>query len=161
MKLLLLGFGGLIILVIVLSLIGGIVLNARYDNRPEAAEFANGQFPAPALEGNYKGNQFTGLGKNWLGKNFNARENKGINNFSSETAGKTEQRYPFATSKATGLRNTDLDVLQLDYNQPGNPFWLQFIKDELVQTAPGEYLGKIHVKVGPLVVMLGYFRLSQ
>lgn len=159
MKLLLLGFGGFIFLVIVLSLIGGIVLNARYDNRPEAIEFASGQFPAPALDGDYKGNQFTGLGKNWLGKNFYARENKGINNFSSETAGQTERRYPFATSRANGLRNKDLEVLQLDYNQPGNPFWMQFIKDELVQTAPGEYLGKIHVKLGPLVVTLGYFRL--
>lgn len=161
MKLLLLGFGGVIGLVIVLSLIGGIVLNARYDNRPEAIEFASGQFPASALDGSYKGNQFTGLGKDWLGKNFNARENKGINNFSSETAGKSEQRYPFATSKATGLRNSDLEVLQLDYNQPSNPFWMQFIKDELVQTAPGEYLGKIHVKLGPLVFTLGYFRLEK
>lgn len=161
MKLLLIVFGGVIGLAAVLILIGGLVLNSRFDKRPEAQEFAAGQFPSPALDGDYKGKQFTGLGKDWLGKYFNARDNNGLNNFDPKAAGDVKQRYPFTTSKASGLRNKDLNVLLLDYNQPSNPFWLHFIKDELVQVRPGEYLGKIHFKLGPVVITLGYFQLSQ
>lgn len=161
MKLLLLITGGFIGLAVVLVLISWLVLNTHFDSRTEAQEFATGTLPSPGLDGSYKGNHFDGLGKDWLGKQFNSAQNTGINNFKSKSNGPAEQRYTFATSAETGLRNNKLVVLQLNYNKPGNPIWLRPIRDELVQTNQGEYLGKIHLKLGPIVITLGYFRLSK
>lgn len=159
MKLFLIVAGGLTGVIVLVALVGTLVLNNKYDSQPEADEFAAGSLPAPLLNGAYKGTQFTGLGSNWAGKQFIATNNEGINNFKG--TGELEQRYPFQTSQQIGLRNKDLQVLQLDYNYQNNPLWLKFIKDEVVQVGPDKYLGKIHLKLGPLVVSLGYFRLEK
>lgn len=157
--------GGSLLVLVLLVLIGASVYNVRSDHRPEASEFLEGTLPEPVLNGDYKGEQFTGLGKNWRGKNFSAATNSGINNFanapSSTTEQQYEQRYPFLTSNTRGLRNTSTSVLQLNYNTGDNPLWLKFIRDELVQVSPNNYLGKIQLKVGFLVVTLGYFHLGN
>lgn len=150
------GFMGFLLLVI---LAGSIVFNRKYDSKPEAKEFLAGQFPSPALNGDYKGTKFTGIGENWLGKKFEPSNNEGINNFKGVAA--TEVRYPFQTSRQTGLRSSGQEVLQLNYAYKNNPLWLRFIRDEIVQTDQGTYLGKIHLKIGPLVITLGYFRLEK
>ena len=154
----LIGLGGLFIAGI---FVAGLILNSRADSSPEAKEFLNGSYPEPALNGSYAGNHFDGLGKDWLGKQFFASQNNGVNNFRSTSQNTLNQRYEFDTSQQNGLRNKNTKVLLLDYNRPGNPFWLRFIKDEIVKVGEGKYLGKIQLKLGPFVITLGYFRLTQ
>ncbi len=162
MKLALVILGASAVLVVGVLLAAASIYNFRSDKKPEAKEFLAGKVPQPALDGSYKGGRATGLGDNWLGKHFNSLENTGINNFASKSnAGETEQRYPFATSQAASLRNKGQIVLQLDYNIGSNPLWLKLIRDELVEVSPGNYLGKIQLKVGFVIVTLGYFRLSN
>ena len=59
------------------------------------------------------------------------------------------ERYPFKTYAGKGLRDKKLDVLKIDYNVDGNPFWLRLIVDEIVEVTPGKYLGKMHIKLIP------------
>lgn len=154
-------FGALIGLIVLLLLTAGI-FNFKNDRKPEAQEFLSGKAPGPALDGSYKGTQFSGLGKLWRGKSFNSTENTGINDFSSESdTNKLEQRYPFKTSQTSGLRNRDQSVMQLNYNTANNPLWMKLIKDEVVEVSPRNYLGKIQLKIGFAVITLGYFRLSN
>lgn len=162
MKLALIILGACVVIAVGVLLAAASIYNSRSDSKPEAKEFLAGKAPEPALDGSYKGNRVTGLDDNWLGKHFNSRESTGINNFASKSnAGATEQRYPFATSQVAGLRNKSQTVLQLNYNIGSNPLWLKLIRDELVEVSPGNYLGKIQLKVGFVVVTLGYFRLSN
>src|SRR3989344_3788857 len=49
----------------------------------------------------------------------------------------------------TSWRGKKFDVLKIDYNVKGNPFWLRLIVDEIVQIAPNEYLGKMNLKIIP------------
>jgi hypothetical protein len=54
------------------------------------------------------------------------------------------------------------DAVQLDYDQPGNPFFIRAIKDEVRQLRPGLWLGQAYVQVGqraPSLVL--YFGLEQ
>lgn len=141
-------------------MVGSTIYNFRSDKSPEAQEFITGTSPNPSLDGMYKGNEFKGMGASWMGKQFNSAQNTGINNFRGKDTA-VEQRYEFSTSVKNGLRNKDKTVLLLDYNVIGNPIWLRFIRDEIVQVSPNHYLGKIHVKIGPIVTTIGYFRLDK
>ena len=96
----------------------------------------------------------------WQGKTFDTKTNTGINNFG--TGAEATQKYPFNTSLGKGLRDGDLDVVKIDYDNGKNPFWVSPVLDEIVQVAPGEYLGKIHYRLIPgFPFTLGYFRLGQ
>lgn len=152
----------LMICVVGVMLLGAVFFNVRSDRTQEAKAFLGGSLPSPELDGTFGGNKFTGLGEDWLGKHFFAATDSGINNFKSKTNSQnTEQRFTFTTRPAPGLRNKHQQVLQLDYNVTGNPWWLRHIRDEIVQTAPGQYTGKIHVKVWFMVVTIGHFQLSS
>jgi hypothetical protein len=159
MRLLLAIIIGLAFIVLTLLMVVARTYNYRNDNKPEAAEFRSGHVPEPPLNGSYKGNAFTGMGESWLGKQFDAGQNSGINNFRAQN-GTTEQRYSFTTSLAPGLRNKTQEVLRLNYDVSGNPLWLRFIRDEVVEIEPGHYIGKIHLKLGFIVITIGYFRLA-
>ncbi|MGH9845679.1 MAG: hypothetical protein ACREEM_43780, partial [Blastocatellia bacterium] len=59
-----------------------------------------------------------------------------------------------------GKKDVNTDVFKLDYDLPENPFWIRAILDEVVETTPREYLGKIHLKVLPgFWISIGYFGL--
>jgi hypothetical protein len=134
----------------------GLYQTHKVERAANQAKFRGGRLPSPLPDGPYKGNAFTGLGKNWQGKVFDRNKNVGINQFADG------QRYSFRTYAAPGLRDQDIQVLRIDYNQSGNPLWLRFVVDEIVQTTPGHYLGKIHVKIIPgLPFSLGYFELTN
>jgi hypothetical protein len=95
----------------------------------------------------------------WLGKKFNASARTGINIFSSGV-GKTVEKYPFVLSAGHGVHDS-IQVIKIDYNVAENPLWLRPILDEIVQTGPGEYLGKLQVRILPgYPFTLTYFRLS-
>jgi hypothetical protein len=49
---------------------------------------------------------------------------------------------PFAVSNHCAAAADGLDALQLDYDNPGNPFFVRWIKDEVREVAPGLGLGQ-------------------
>lgn len=128
----------------------------QIESSPKQKLFLSGKIPDPSPDGFYKGNAFTGFGKDWQGKVFDASKNSGINKFADG------KRYVFKTYEAKGLRDKNLKVLRIDYSQPGNPWWLKFIVDEIVETSPGHYLGKMHLNVIPgMPFTLTYFELTK
>lgn len=62
--------------------------------------------------------------------------------------GELTRAFPFRTWVGPGLRDSDRQVLKLDYDVPANPrlaLSIRRILDELVQVADGYYLGKAYV----------------
>lgn len=147
--------GSLLLLALVALVVAGLYQTRRVERNQSHRKFQSGTLPEPLPDGFLKGNTFTGLGRDWRGKVFDRAKQTGINRFGDG------QRYAFRTYPAAGLRDQDVRVLSIDYNQPGNPLWLRFIVDEIVETSPGHYLGKVHLKVIPgLPFSLTYFELS-
>ena len=83
----------------------------------------------------------------------------GINEFTGKDM-KTYEKYPFTFSIGPGSHDLK-SVIQIDYNNSINPFWLRPVLDEIVETAPGEYLGKLQLRIVPgYPFTLTYFRLT-
>lgn len=108
--------------------------------------FLQGSVPSVMPDGLHKG-IFLGAKTSWRGKIFDSANAKGINLFDDKKGG-TVEKYPFKTYTGKGLLDNK-DVLKIDYNIQANPFWLAWIVDEVVQVAPGEYLGKMNLKIVP------------
>ncbi len=135
----------------------GLYRTYKVEHSDNQAIFLKGSLPSN-LDGFYKGtvNSYHGT---WQGKTFFASQSKGINSF--KDAGKDTTRYPFKTYSGTGLLD-GIQVLKIDYNVPENKFWTRFLLDEIVQTEPNNYVGKIHLRIIPgLPFTIGYFRLSK
>jgi len=115
----------------------------------------------------------------WLGKSFEAANDKGFNIFTPKGAsilklmtplykhfrtnaeGNTDAYY-FATRAGGGFRDTRIQTFKLDYDSPENPFLIRIILDEIVETAPEEFLGKVHLKVFPgYYATIGFFGLRK
>lgn len=122
---------------------------------PNQQEFLRGSVPNPKPDGFYRGQ--VGFDSRWVGKKFDAQNSKGVNILKDKSArhnaapgsSNEYEKYPFTTSVGTGLFDEKLFVLKIDYNIKGNPFWLRWILDEIVQVAPNEYLGKMHLRLLP------------
>ena len=71
-----------------------------------------------------------------------------------------ELRYPFRTEVGPGLADP-VQVMKIDYDIPENPLWLRSILDEIVQVGPNHYLGKVHLRFGPMHATVGYFELRK
>lgn len=67
--------------------------------------------------------------------------------------------FPFQTSVASGIKDS-LRVLRLDYDLDTNPPTVRTVVDELVMTAPGEYLGKAFRKRYGVYRLVAYFSLT-
>lgn len=127
------------------------------ENTEDNRRFRNGTVEGVSLNGQYSGS--AAVTGSWQGKRIIGGENRGINVFSKD-AGIVE-RYPFTVAKTYGLRDTKREVIQLDYDQAGNPWWLKLITDEVVQVGPNEYLGKVHVRLLPdRPFTIGFFTLT-
>lgn len=144
-------------------------------------EFVEGTLPNPAPDRFYKGTAHL-LGGGpvpWLGKSFEASNDLGFNIFTPTGAtllkimtpfyekfrrnadGNTDAYY-FRTYTGPGFRDKDIETFKLDYDSPENPFLIRIILDEIVETAPQEYLGKVHLKVFPgYYATIGYFGLKK
>lgn len=150
-----------ILIVLILLAVAAVVVWTQMrtwemEKRPEQALFAGGAAKEPAV-GKYKGSSGDYKGS-WQGKVIQG-EGKGANVFNRD--GQESIKYPFAYSLGRGVRDKKLEVVVLDYNQPGNPWWLRFIRDEMVATGENQYLGKVHVWVLPnYYFTLGYFSLE-
>ncbi|MGD9563404.1 MAG: hypothetical protein AB7F88_15395 [Pyrinomonadaceae bacterium] len=144
-------------------------------------EFLNGRSPSPGPEGFYDGSAYL-LGNfrvPWLGKSFESVNAKGFNIFTPagrsmlkvltplyrgfrvNRDGNTDAYY-FNTSTGPGFRDPGIETFKLDYDSPENPFLIRIILDEIVEVAPQEFLGKVHVKVFPgYYATIGFFGLKR
>lgn len=83
----------------------------------------------------------------WDGKSFtstSARTGDGINRIN--LVGKLNW-FPFKTRIEPSVID-GRDCIYLDYEQPGNPFFIAKIRDELREVAPGLFLGPAMWKTG-------------
>jgi hypothetical protein len=96
----------------------------------------------------------------WRGKSFKlleANRGEGINRVWSDL--RPSRWFRFETSIAPS-RAGDFEALHLDYDNPGNPFFIRAIKDEIRQVAPGLYLGQAYVVTGARTRLVLYFGLA-
>ena len=149
----------IVIGIAIILLVVGVGRTWQVEQRENQTLFLAGAAPQSPLDGLYRGS-VPGQSVSWLGKKFNAADSTGINVFDKE--GAQVERYPFKTSVTKGIRDTELDVLAIDYNISGNPFWLRPILDEVVEVEPGKYLGKLHVRlIWGYPFTLGFFELTK
>lgn len=144
-------------------------------------KFVAGNLPDEPPDGFYRGTAHIFFDRQtpWLGKSFVARDKLGFNifmaknsgllkilmpfykKFSTNANGDTDAFY-FQTRTADGLKDKEIKVIKLDYHAAENPFLIRIILDEIVEIAPGEFLGKIHLKVFPrFYSTIGYFGLKK
>jgi hypothetical protein len=152
-------------LIVFLTIILGtlyIVLKARtiyIQTTPEQKIFQNGHLPTTAPQGEYRG-KVKNLDTSWIGKEFFPERSGGSNNFRENL--EIVKKYPFKTYTGQGLMDSKQEVFKIDYAIPQNPFWLKYILDEIVETEPGKFLGKVHFHLHPsLNFTLGYFTLEK
>ena len=126
---------------------------------PLQQKFLAGAIPAVMPDGFYKGSvDFYHDG--WRGKKFVASEQRGVNVFTK--FGQDTDAYPFKTYVGPALRDHGLEVLKIDYQAPGVPFYVRPILDEIVEVEPGKFLGKIHYRLIPwFPFAIGYFWLEK
>lgn len=144
-------------------------------------QFLGGSKPVSQPAGFYRGTAYLLGGRPvpWLGKSFEPENDLGFNiftprgakllkiltplyrGFRRNTEGNTEAYY-FKTSAGTGFKDERIDTFKLDYDSPSNPFLIRIILDEMVEIKPGEFLGKVHLKVFPgYFATIGFFGLKK
>ena len=145
--------------VIVIALFAyGSYRNFRTQANPSQKIFLKGTVPAKFPDGFYKGT-VKGLNTPWIGKEFNAKEMRGINIFKENE--KITKKYHFHLYKGRGLADKNLEVIKIDYNLPQNPIWMRFIMDEIVETGKDQYLGELHIRLPGVSFALGFFTLEK
>jgi hypothetical protein len=121
---------------------------ARTARDPRQKEFARSgvtHLPDGRYDGAVPG--YETLASRWKGKRFADDGVSGVNLV--EAGGQVVERYPFRTYLAPRWQGAGDEVVRVDYNLPTNPPWLRICADELVERAPGEYLGISYVRLLP------------
>ena len=159
----------------------GSLITFLVERSPYHRMFVEGQVPNALPDGFHPGEAHVLLDKKtpWLGKSFDCKKNIGFNVFTplgarilkffsplyqkfSLTEESNTRAYYFKTYTGKGKKDSNIDVFKLDYDSPENPLWIRIILDEIVEIAPQQYLGKIHVKLLPgYFVTIGYFGLQK
>lgn len=153
---------GLVLLTTLVTLLAAVLMfmlvrTLMVQNSPGAKIFLEGDMPEK-MDGFYKGT-VTGFKTDWQGKKIDSSKGMGINVFNKN--GRNIESFPFKIYRASGLLD-NIQVMRIDYDLPQNPLWVRFIKDEVVQTGPGKYLGKICISLLPVVnIGVGYFKLEK
>lgn len=124
---------------------------------PNQARFNQGAIPQPMPDGDYKGS-VNGYSGSWIGKTFDAKTATGRNRMQAPQG--IELKYPFRTWIGPGVADA-VQVVKIDYDIPENPMWLRGILDEIVQVEPNHFLGKVHLRLGPAHLTVGYFELRK
>jgi len=124
---------------------------------PNQARFTQGSIPQPMPDGDYKGT-VSGYSGSWIGKTFHLMTATGMNRMQSGQG--VELRYPFRTWIGQGMADP-IQVVKIDYDIPENPAYLRAILDEIVQVEPNHFLGKVHLRLGPAHLTVGYFELRK
>lgn len=143
----------------VLALVGGVIRTIMVGKSDDQDLFSSGTMPTPLPDGLYVGHAEPFQG-GWKGKVFDRAKNSGMNLFPTR-GGEEKKIYPFRTWQGKGLRDTEKEVLKIDYDLDENPFWLRPALDEVVQVQPGVLLGKLHYRVIPgYPFTITFFRLE-
>lgn len=138
----------------------GFIRTLQLQRSPLQKEFLKGKIPKTSPNGFYKGTAYGLRRTAWQGKKFDAKTNTGINIMKKGEG--TEEQFAFISSVGPGLRDTSIQVLKIDYSQTKKPFWVRIILDEVVETAPGTLLGKVHVRLIPgFPFTVGFFKLEK
>lgn len=166
---------------IVVILVVGTFITFLVERSPYQKQFVQGRIPTPAPQGFYPGMAHVLFDKPvpWLGKSFDSTGQFGFNiftplgarilkvfsplyrRFNRNAEGNTNAYY-FKTRTGQGKKDPQTEVIKLDYDAPENPLFIRIILDEIVEIAPQQYLGKIHVKMLPgFYVTIGYFGLRK
>ena len=97
----------------------------------------------------------------WRGKSFRSLSDargEGINRVFGDASPRRWYRFEtFVGPSRAGA----FDALQLDYDNPGNPFFIRAIKDEVREVAPGLWLGQAWVVAGKRRWLAVYFGLQR
>ena len=160
MKLILLILFSFLLILLFVVIFFGLIRTLYVQNNANQKEFLSGRVPKNMPHGFYKGS-IGNIKVPWLGKRFDSKKSMGINRFADEK-GKTGEKYPFTTYVGDGIQDKNFKVLKIDYAVNKSPWWIKYILDEVVETASGRYLGKVHVTILPgIPLTLGYFRLAK
>ena len=146
---------GTIVGIAVLLIIVGFIQTYRVQHSKYQAQFLAGHVPSPFPDGFQKGSAdfYT---SNWQGKTFEANSGTGINNFGDQL------KYPFKTYVEKGAQDPSIETFKIDYQNGKNSFFVSPILDEIVEVAPGQYLGKINYRLIPgSPFAIGYFKLEN
>lgn len=140
-------------------IVGFVVLTVLTQNSANQKQFLAGTVPNPAPDGFLKGSADF-YHASWQGKKVNLATATGINIFQDN--GKDVEKFPFKTYVGKGLRDKSIDVFKIDYADTDSPWYARPILDEIVEVAPGKYLGKIHYRLIPgYPFALWYFKLEK
>jgi hypothetical protein len=152
--------GGAVIAVPIAGItIYGVARTQKVEADPRQKVFAAGAVPE-GIDGLYRGS-LQGREVPWKGKKFRVSDQGGLNVFVTKE-GALDERYPFRTYVGKGIKDKKLQVLKIDYGVKGNPWWLRRIVDEVVEVAPGQLLGKVHVKwILGITFTMDYFKLEK
>ena len=130
----------------------------------------------PWLDGLFR--RVASLWMPWRGKVFDPSTMTGVNRFQPNvrlpmkavwpgytpedvTVQKVEA-FPFRNRVEPGELDSGVEVLKIDYDFDANPgFVIRRILDELVQVAPGRYLGKVLFRAGGRFRPIGFFSLRS
>lgn len=146
------------VVAVVLALIAAFVRTAMLARSTEQEMFSAGAAPAPLPDGLYAGSA-KGYSGSWRGKKFDRANKTGINVFA--VSGGEKELYPFAMSVGKSVRDNK-ELLLIDYDIEGNPFWLRPIVDEVVEVKPGELLGRLQYRLIPgYPFTLTFFKLEM
>jgi hypothetical protein len=95
----------------------------------------------------------------WRGKSFSAKSperGEGVNRVVSDR----RRWFRFDTTVGKS-RAGDFDAVQLDYDQPSNPFFIRAIKDEVRRVRPGLFLGQAWVQTSGKTHLALWFALEK
>jgi hypothetical protein len=145
---------GIVLLVLLLGLLYGTWRTWQVEHNTRQAEFRAGTIPTDLPDGPYDGSSPSLERGSWHGKSFDRAKATGLNRVGDG------EKYPFAMYFGRGLRDP-IKVITIDYNHPSNPWWLRLVTDEIVQTSPNHFLGKIQVRILGLTFSVGYFELKK
>lgn len=135
----------------------GCVRTWYLESKPEQQVFQHGKVPKGMPDGFYRGS--VGNWKlPWQGKTFDRKNHTGANVVF--WSGKKRERFPFKTYIGKGLRDTNVSVIKIDYSS--SDLFVRLITDEIVEVAPGKFLGKAHLTLIPgLPFTVAYFELRK
>jgi hypothetical protein len=97
----------------------------------------------------------------WRGKSFRSLSDtrgEGINRVFGDRSPRRWFRFETFVGPS---RAGEFDALQLDYDKPGNPFFIRWIKDEVREVAPGLWLGQAWLAAGRTPHLVVYFGLER
>lgn len=95
----------------------------------------------------------------WQGVIFNSADNSGIDHFKHFWE---VDLFSFATQVTSSIENKEHQVLTIDYNVSGNPFFVRPFYAEVVALKPDHFLGKLYLRLIPgFPIFVDFFDLNK